>query len=64
MQLVNAAVHAVTGLAGLTRADIHQRIITMIFDGVRPRPDAGPMPAPALTEDELSQAVRSSARGG
>lgn len=64
VQLMNAAVHAVTSLARSTRADLHQRIITMIFDGVRPREDGAPMPAPALTEDELSRAVRASARDG
>jgi AcrR family transcriptional regulator len=61
VQLINAAVYAVTSLAGRTHADIHQRIITMILDGVRPRPDGRPMPTPALTEDELSRAVRASA---
>ena len=43
-QLINAAVHAVTSLAGRTRADIHQRIITMILDGVRPRRTADRCP--------------------
>ena len=61
MQLINAAVQSVAGVAGLARPGIHHRLISMIVDGLRPRDDNIPMPVPPLTEDELSRAVRSSA---
>lgn len=62
VQLINAAVQSVAGVAGLARPGIHHRLIIMIVDGLRPRDDSSPMPVAPLTEEELSRAVRSSAR--
>jgi len=63
VQLVNAAVQAVVGFSSTSRPGIEKRMISMILDGLRPRSDADralPTP-PALTEEELGRAVRSSA---
>jgi AcrR family transcriptional regulator len=64
VQLINAAVQAVAGFALRARPGIEHRMISLILDGLRPRPDAAgsaPVP-PALTEDELGRAVRSASR--
>lgn len=62
VQLINAAVQAVVGFASRARPGIEQRMISMILEGLHPRPDTPePLPAPPpLTEEELGRAVRSS----
>lgn len=59
VQLINAAVQAVIGFASHARPGIERRVISMILEGLQPRPDAAAaLPIPALTEEELGRAVR------
>ncbi|MFC4942863.1 TetR/AcrR family transcriptional regulator [Pseudonocardia sp. GCM10023141] len=63
VQLINAAVQAIVGFASDARPGIEQRMISMILEGLQPRTDVvATLPTPALTEEELGRAVRSTGR--
>jgi AcrR family transcriptional regulator len=58
VQLINTAVQSVASFAGTARPGIQHRMIGMLLEGLRPRPDARPLDTAPLTEDELTRAIR------